>query len=232
MTELKSFLAALALILALASPIASAHGSNEGKPVSGARPESVRLAEELSVELVQARAAHARSGRSNRAARLATVEGIAHERHDLLAVLMESDPGEVLRLAMPKNMQVAFPASARRYFETEVTEEGVLTVLHVDMEGEAYGGDRYEYFLATKSGERRLHFAKMPTRLLTGSRIRVKGIRIGSSIALASGASGGSVVTLAAALPNTLGVQKTLLILVNFSDAQPCSRSRRPRVHR
>ena len=122
MTELKSFLAALALILALASPIASAHGSNEGKPVSGARPESVRLAEELSVELVQARAAHARAGRSDRAARLATVEEIAHERHDLLALLMESDPGEVLRLAMPKNMQVAFPASARRYFETEVTE--------------------------------------------------------------------------------------------------------------
>lgn len=216
---MKSFLAAIALILALASPIASAHGNNEGKLVPGARPESIRMAEELSVELVQARAAHARASRNDRAAKLATLESIARERHDLLAVLMESDPGEVIRLAIPKNMQVAFPASARRYFETEVTEEGVLTVLHVDMEGETYGGDRYEYLLATKSGERKLHFAKMPTRLLTDSRIRVKGIRIGSSIALASGGSGGSVVTLAAALPNTLGVQKTLLILVNFSDA-------------
>ena len=219
MIPLKKYLVAFALVFALAAPLASGHGGDSGKVLASAHPESVRLAEGLSVELVQAKAAHARAGRNDRAARLANLESIARERRELLALLMASDPGEVIRLAMPKNMQVAFPASVRRYFESEVAEEGVLTVLHVDMEGETYGGDRYEYLLATKAGERKLHFAKMPTRLLTDSKIRVKGIRIGSSIALASGGSGGSVVTLAAALPNTLGVQKTLLILVNFSDA-------------
>ena len=206
------------LFLALAAPIASGHGGEEGKAVSNVRPASAHLAEELTVELVQAKVLYARAERKDRAKRLATLESIARERRDLLALLMDSNPGEVLRLAMPKNMQVAFPASARRYFETEVNEEGVLTVFHVDMEGEKYGGDRYEYFLGTASGERKLHFALKPTRLLTDSKIRVKGIRVGSDIALASGGSG-SVVIIQAALPNTLGAQKTLLILVNFSDA-------------
>ena len=207
-----------AIFVALAAPIAWGHGGNEGKAVSTARPASARMAEELTVELVQAKATYARAERKDRPKRLAALESIARERRDLLALLMESNPGEVLRLAMPKNMQVAFPASARRYFETEVNEEGVLTVFHVDMEGEKYGGDRYQYFLATESGKRELHFARNPTRLLTDSKIRVKGIRLGSDIALASGGSG-SVVTVQAALPNTLGAQKTLLILVNFSDA-------------
>ena len=207
-----------AIFVALAAPIAWSHGGNEGKAVSTARPASARMAEELTVELVQAKATYARAERKDRPKRLAALESIARERRDLLALLMESNPGEVLRLAMPKNMQVAFPASARRYFETEVNEEGVLTVFHVDMEGEKYGGDRYQYFLATESGKRELHFARNPTRLLTDSKIRVKGIRLGSDIALASGGSG-SVVTVQAALPNTLGAQKTLLILVNFSDA-------------
>ena len=206
------------IFLAFVAPIASGHGGEEGKVVSTARPASAHLAEELTVELVQAKAAYARADRRDRPKRLAALESIARERRDLLALLIESNPGEVLRLAMPKNMQMAFPASTRRFFETEVSEEGVLSVFHVDMEGEKYGGDRYEYFLATASGERQLHFAKNPTRLLTDSKIRVKGIRLGSDIALASGGSG-SVITIQAALPNTLGVQKTLLILVNFSDA-------------
>ena len=216
-----------AIVVAFAAPIAWGHGGNEGKAVSTARPASARMAEELTVELVQAKATYARAERKDRPKRLAALESIARERRDLLALLMESNPGEVLRLAMPKNMQVAFPASARRYFETEVNEEGVLTVFHVDMEGEKYGGDRYQYFLATESGKRELHFARNPTRLLTDSKIRVKGIRLGSDIALASGGSG-SVVTIRAALPNTLGIQKTLLILVNFSDAptlQPFTRA-------
>ena len=206
------------MFLAFTAPIASGHGGNENKGVPTVRPASAHMAEELTVELVQAKAVYARADRKDRPKRLASLESIARERRDLLVLLMESNPGEVLRLAMPKNMQVAFPASARRYFETEVSEEGVLTVFHVDMEGEKYGGERYEYFLATASGERELHFASNPTRLLTDSKIRVKGIRLGSDIALASGGSG-SVVTIRAALPNTLGIQKTLLILVNFSDA-------------
>ena len=206
------------MFLAFTAPIASGHGGNENKGVPTVRPASAHMAEELTVELVQAKAVYARADRKDRPKRLASLESIARERRDLLVLLMESNPGEVLRLAMPKNMQVAFPASARRYFETEVSEEGVLTVFHVDMAGEKYGGERYEYFLATASGERELHFASNPTRLLTDSKIRVKGIRLGSDIALASGGSG-SVVTIRAALPNTLGIQKTLLILVNFSDA-------------
>ncbi len=207
-----------AIFLALAASTASGHGVEAGKALSTTRPASARLTEELTVELIKAKATYARADRKDRGKRLAALEAIARERRDLLALLMESNPGEVLRLAMPKNMQLAFPDAARRHFETETSEEGVLTVLHVDMEGEKYGGDRYEYFLRTASGERELHFATNPTRLLTDSKIRVKGIRLGSSIALASGGNG-SVVTIQAALPNTIGVQKTLLILVNFSDA-------------
>ena len=119
-------------------------------------------------------------------------------------------------MAVPSGTRVAFPAGVQRKLEREVTEEGVLQVLHVDMPGTE--PDRYLYQLRTATGERSLRFADNPTRLLTDSRVRVHGVRLGDSIALASGGQGGSVTTLAAAYPNTFGVQNTLVILVNFSD--------------
>ncbi|MRR37613.1 peptidase M11, partial [bacterium] len=60
-------------------------------------------------------------------------------------------------------------------------------------------------------------YDRQPDHLLTGARIRVRGIRIDSMLAL--GGNSKDVQTVAAApVPNALGAQKTLLILVKFQD--------------
>lgn len=221
------------LVILLVSAQAWAHGAatpagpaNETAQAGNARSGSAELAEELTRELLQGRTAHLKASPRAQDSRLEAVEAIAAERRELLVLLVDSDPGQVLRLALPGGVRAAFPASVQKKLEREVSEEGVLTVIHVDMPGE--GIDRFLYTLKTTKGERTLHFAGAPTTLLTGSRIRVKGIALDDDIVLASGAHGGGVTTLAAAFPNTYGVQKTLVILVNFSDlpsAQPMTKA-------
>ena len=89
--------------------------------------------------------------------------------------------------------------------------EGELEILHEDREV----GSRYLYFL--KAADRRfsLTFTKdPPTHLTSGARVRVRGVRTNGVLALQSG--GDSMQTLSSALADTLGEQRTLVILVNF----------------
>lgn len=206
----------LFLFLGLAMATAAVAHGGDREQSRAARPESVRLAEELTRELLDTRNATASLPRERQARSRADVQAIARERHDLLRLLLQGNPGEVLRLAVPAGVRAAFPAGSQALIEREVRAEGELEVVHVDMPGEVE--DYYRYVLKTNAGERELHFAARPTRLQTGSRIRVKGIALDADIVLANGGSG-NVTTVAAALPNTLGVQNTLVILVNFSDA-------------
>jgi len=95
------------------------------------------------------------------------------------------------------------------------SHEGTLEILHEDTPA----GSRFEYALHTNNGRFSLRFAGAhPTHLLTGAKIRVKGVRAGNTLAV--GADATDVQTVAPApTPSTLGEQRTLLILVNFSDA-------------
>ena len=206
-------LSVLVLGLCLAA-VAGAHGGDRAN-VRQSKPESVRMAEELTRELLATRNAQARLPRAQQARPRSDVLAIARERHDLLRLLLDSNPADVLRLAMPAGIRAAFPAESQRLIEHTVKAEGELEVIHVDMPGEQL--DYYIYRLQTATGMKTLHFAGRPTRLQTGSRIRVQGMGLDDDIVLANGGSG-SVTTIAAALPNTLGVQNTLVILVNFTD--------------
>ncbi len=100
----------------------------------------------------------------------------------------------------------------------------------------------YLYLLKTDSGERfSLHFAHHPPGLLSGTKVRARGLVLagvrakdageadgaialdgsGTSLEILEvGGSGGtsSSETTAAVLPNTFGAQKTVVILVNFQD--------------
>ena len=89
--------------------------------------------------------------------------------------------------------------------------EGELEILHEDRDV----GSRYLYFLKTGNRRFSLNFAKEPpTDLTSGAKVRMRGIRTNDVLALQSG--GDSVQVLSSALPNTLGEQRTLVILLNF----------------
>jgi hypothetical protein len=137
---------------------------------------------------------------------------VAAGRQQLLGTLIEDNPAEVLRLAVPAHLRASLPPAVQDYVEEEVELEGVLEVLHED----SNTGSRYLYFLEVAGQRFSLHFSTEPPDLLSDSRVRVRGVRIKEALALGSGRM--NVQTLAAALPNTFGAQSTLVMLVNFQD--------------
>jgi hypothetical protein len=149
----------------------------------------------------------------------------AAQRGQYLARLVESDPAQVLRLAISPDVRSTLSSTIRDLVEERVDLEGTLQVLIEDR----HDGSRMLHFLDSDSGARfALHFASRVPHLLTGARVRVTGLRVGQAIAVESGSrhlqqiSGATTESAQATalLPNTFGVQKTVVILVNFSNDQ------------
>jgi hypothetical protein len=93
--------------------------------------------------------------------------------------------------------------------------EGELEV-HVD---DSDQGAHITHYLNTPAGQLRLQFPGEAPSLLTGTRIRVRGVVQDNTLALAS--SEGTIINVVAlASQNTFGPQSTLVILVNFQDNQ------------
>jgi len=175
---------------------------------------STSSAQSLTQTLVGLTTRYQRASPAGRARLMNQLLATAASRQRVLASLVESDPGEVLRVALPPALRASLPSAVRAYVEKETALEGTLLVLHED----SPAGGRYRYFLESAAGQYSLHFATHPPmHLLTGARIRATGVQVDGTLALASGST--SVQTLAAApVPNTFGAQKTLVILVNFQD--------------
>src|SRR5881296_189299 len=102
---------------------------------------------------------------------------IVATRQQLLASLIESDPGEVLRVALPAALRASLPPAVQASVEEEVDLDGVLEVLHEDRPT----GSRYLYFLETQTERLSLHFAVDPPALQSGSQVHVKGVRVGQT---------------------------------------------------
>ena len=136
----------------------------------------------------------------------------ATSRKELLLSVIEENPGEVIRLAVPASIRAALPPSVQAYIERKVDIEGKLTVMYED-----YGDhSRLLYHLETAGARLSLHFADHhPEHLLTGAKIRVKGIQVDNALAL-GGENVDSVTP--APVPSTLGDLRTLVVLVNFQD--------------
>jgi hypothetical protein len=139
----------------------------------------------------------------------------------MLAELMESDPAELLRVALPDDRRAGLPSSIRDSIEQRIEIEGEFEALYQCAEQES----RLSYFIDTDGERLSLHFVVDPPEIQTGARIRVKGVRVGEAIAIESGrdnlsaseSSGFKTMAMAVA-PYTLGEQKVLVLLVNFQD--------------
>jgi hypothetical protein len=166
---------------------------------------------------------------------------VVEARRELLAELIGQDPGGVLRLGLPQGFEAALPEAVRDMVEQHVSLEGDLEVLQID--GDAAGPSRILYFLNTRSGARlSLHFAANRPGLSSGTLVRANGLLLEGSgpvdfgatdgaMALESGrtsievlaaegeiAGSAGAAAAASALPNTLGAQRTVVLLVNFQD--------------
>jgi M6 family metalloprotease-like protein len=122
------------------------------------------------------------------------------------------------------------PSWAATSVETGNARPGKLLVVNGQIEiihQDSGKSGRYLYYLDTPEGGRiALHFSKHPpTNYLTGDHVSVRGRKSGATMILAAGSSVTNLgkskpqIPPSSSLPNTIGAQSTLVILVNFQDA-------------
>src|SRR5262245_33708042 len=75
---------------------------------------------------------HGKAADHLKPALLARLQNTAAQRYQQLAVLMESDPGAVLQVALPGALRQSSPARVRNFIEEQVDIDGELEVLHED----------------------------------------------------------------------------------------------------
>lgn len=145
------------------------------------------------------------------------LENLARQRRIEMEALLARDPAEFLRVALPDAFRRRLPASVRPLIERETLEEGTLEVLYEDGDSDA----RLVHLLETESGRLTLHYAgAAPEGAVTGDRLTVRGVRLGSSLALESNSQPRPPSLATSVAPYSFGRQRTLVIAVNFPDKQ------------
>lgn len=140
------------------------------------------------------------------------------KRYEQMSRLIERDAAEFLRVSLPEEVLMKIPGRYDAYLEKREQLEGDLEIISEcgQMEG------RTLYYINTEKGRFSLHFAGQPEEeLLTGARVSIKGVRVGEAVAVEeNGLQSKANNAEAAALPNTFGEQKLLILLVNFQNNQ------------
>ena len=93
--------------------------------------------------------------------------------------------------------------------------EGTLEILHEDRED---GSSHYRHFLTTHDGRRVSLDGVQHPDLLTGDRVRVSGVRSGQTLRLQTTSAQNLEVVQYAPVSNTFGLQKIVILMVNFSN--------------
>jgi hypothetical protein len=144
---------------------------------------------------------------------IAEMVRVASARQARLAQIIADHPEQVLAGALPARARAGLAAAVQGYIEKEESIEGELEVWHVDRRD---GGSQYLHFLNHGAERISLHFAAGMPELQTGDRVRVSGLRVQQAMAVGSGQSQVSLMTLA--IPNTFGAQQTAVLLLTFMD--------------
>ena len=202
-------------------------------------PASAQAAGEAAIarteELLNLRRRWQQAAGSERAQGREQLQNKAEQRRQLLSQLLPNYPQEVLRVMIPNDQQVGLPPEVVSQLEQQLELEGQLEVLYEDYED---GSAKLRHFLKSTFGERfELRLAQPQRQWRSGQRVRAQGWLLahpdaanepiqgdllvndddsGLLLLADTGTSSGS--DLAYDLPNALGPQRTLAILVNFQD--------------
>lgn len=152
---------------------------------------------------------------------------IAMQRKQELVALIDHDNAALLRLTVPAEMRSGMPTSVQAQVEAQVELDGELQVFYEDYKDNA----TLRHVLHANGKRYSLHFAGNVPDALSGSQVHVRAVQVDTAdlvLEALTSTTSTSATTLAvtsAALPNTFGVQNTLVLLVNFQDltTQPWS---------
>jgi hypothetical protein len=186
---------------------------------TGASRERERNSAELSDLTIRVVDLIARLPKENNFARI-EIESLAAKRFARLGELAGKNPSEVLRVALPDDVLAKIPEDLQNYFEKREELEGELEVITECEETD----EKLLFYLKTDQARIALYFNKQPGEgLTTGARVRVKGVRVGDSLAVDENDNRNGLkdfVVTESALPNTTGEIKVLVLLVNFQNNQ------------
>lgn len=236
-----SILAILAFTSSLAYADLSAHDAHSAaaQPDAHSAQDAHEAASARTQELLSLRKRWQQAAPQDKQQQRQLLQAQAEQRRQLLAELAKTHPAEVLRVAIPAQKQAGLPAELLPLLEESVEVEGELEVVHVD-NFEDPSQSRIEHVLKTPFGERfTLHnAASSAAELQSGQRVRLNGLLVPPA-ATAERSSDGDIVvgsfdedilslaagnsasygTVPGALANSVGEQRTLVLMVNFQDA-------------
>lgn len=119
----KLVIATVALaVISMSAPVAA---QQSGQSVA-------TLAENLTTQLLALNAQYRSAATSDKAAILTELSALARQRQQILGSLMENDPSQVLKVALPDNVWTSLPASVQTVAEQEINVTGRLEVLIED----------------------------------------------------------------------------------------------------
>ncbi len=113
---------------------------------------------------------------------LEEMKGLAQRREGALEALMHTRPQDALELVFSPAERTEFPEVLHPDLEEPIALEGILEVLIEDRFEE--GVSLTHYTLVVEEQRYTLHFVGESPALISGSIIRVRGVRAGSSIAV------------------------------------------------
>jgi hypothetical protein len=185
-----------------------------------------RVVEQQTQSLVAMARDHSRATADGKSQLLEQMTAIALDRKNILVQQIGDNPGLLLRVALPPQLRNRMPFEVRELLERRLEIEGKLMVSYEDHED----APRLRYDLETVDNRLPLHFKALPPKLLSNTRVRVTAVSLGGALAVESGET--SLITLAldgetstmttdsatSSLPNTIGEQRTVVLLVNYQD--------------
>lgn len=145
------------------------------------------------------------------------------ERKNFLMMLAKADPRLFLLSSLSVDVATKIPTAFSSELESNVAITGIIDVLHVD-DFDHPENSRFEYFL--KVGNERLSlYLTSDLPVISGGTFRVAGKRIGNLIVaenkdaeIVSNFGGGGAGDGPTPPPDSVGKQKTLVVLIRFED--------------
>lgn len=190
-----------------------------------------KQAENKTMALARLMAQYRYAGEMDKAFLLDKLVEQARSRQILLGELAKTDPVGARRAILPAKIRTGMPDEVQQLIEQKQVLEGELEVYYEDYED---GSHKLRNILKTTTGLVELRMAEQTRQMQSGMLVRARGWLFkhggdttGSLVLedspdslelLADGAVTSATTAIPAILTNTIGEQRTLVLLVNFQD--------------
>jgi len=213
----------------------------KGNPLEGTKSieaqEHWALAQNKTMALAKLMADYRHAKKSNNEQLLNELIEQTNARQSLLAELVKTNPGAAIRAALPKHIRAGMPAEVLALLEQKQELNGELEVIYEDYEDESQS--RLRHFLVNDNGRVELYLPvnSKGNSLQSGAKLRARGWLFKQrdesvdSLAVNDDQNGLTVLALddsttttnttgttTAVLANTIGEQRTLVLLINYQD--------------